>query len=219
MAVQHFSWASNVASASTSVVLPSTILPSGAYLVVAAAQPGSSTISDSQGGSWTLILTHGTLPNHRIWFRTTPGNGTAFSVTVSSGTNGKYVAFGSYFTGASGSYSNFSNISTGTTSWPTSALAGNASKAGDLRFVFLGATMASGNSIGALTPGSGFTLGNYSDGTTTSGRYFVGMEYKIATGSGYENTTFSSSGTLSETKIQSFVIYASQDFEGWGLPI
>ena len=87
MAVGIATW-TTLANASnlTTQTTTSNTLPTDALLVVAMACTTSlsagATISDSAGGSWTSITSGGVNPGHRLWSRTTPGNGGAFTVSV-----------------------------------------------------------------------------------------------------------------------------------------
>lgn len=218
MAVTYSAWNSNQATASFTVTLASTALPAGAYLVVtwqAGTSSTTATIADSASGTWVNVIPiNSTGSSTSTWLRTTPGTGDSFSVTVTANSSGVQQAIGTYYQGASGTYST-PTTATGTTAWPTLTTPSSVAS-GDLYYVVAGGVIST---TPTWTAGSGYTLGSniYYSSFGTRG---MAVEYKNATSSGTTTATISTSASTTATKIQSFVIYASQsNFIGWGIPL
>lgn len=207
----------------------SVTLPSGAYAIASwfgspTILAGPITISDSAGGTWVAIQT-GTVgaspqPAYGTWIRTTVGTGTSFTVTVSMGTATRAnVLTITYWTGTNGTVSSVTT-GTGTTAYP-SVVTPTSNGVGDM-FIAVGAAAGS-TATNNATASTGFTLATSIAGATpafTSNN----LEYQVSITSGETKTasfTKTGSGTISGTRVSTFVLRASSypntPFVGWGM--
>jgi hypothetical protein len=225
MPVTATTWNTFASTASaTTRTTTSAVLPAGAYLSITMALTtsfagGLITVTDSAGGSWTQIDSTTSGQSTRTFWRTTVGTGSSFTVTIVSASSTICYMVGTYFTGASGSYSSVTTVA-GTTAY-ANVTTPSATKSGDLYFGMARASLNT-NGTPTYTPGATWTaLGNAS--IATNGSRGVHTQYKLATGATTTTTGVGTSSlSTSATTMSAFVVYeatASTSFSGWGIPL
>jgi hypothetical protein len=246
MAVGFNQWATAISSSTTTAAISaSTVLPTGAYLIVSASggnSPTSYSISDNGGGTWvTLVPFNATNFATQSWIRTTVGTDSSLIVTVNKNPNTqRCVLVGSYLTGASGSYS---SVVTGTGTTAFATVTTPSADADDLYYVVESALKGSTAGTWTATAGAGFTLGGEIQNALAFGPY-CGVQYQLATTSGTVSAAFTKTGVASQfTKTHAIVFYQSAgastattgagsiditgsatvgsriNFTGWGAPL
>lgn len=222
MTITRTAW--NTISSTTSsfsYTTTSATLASGSYLIITfscASQfnNGTVTVSDSASGTWNQIFRYGTAtttPNMRSYIRTTPGTGGSFTVTVGS-TSSSTGGFGLFADAFAGGTNTLSSVASATGTTATPSVSTPSASSGDMFYAVGAVTASAANQT--LTAGSGWTsIGTW---TSSASRQIIPM-FRAATGSGSVTATFSSTGTLSSTVIQTFVLYDEKSYIGWGLPL
>jgi hypothetical protein len=191
-------------------------IPRGSYLIVsinASTNLSSMSISDSGGGTWvTAVPYEATNFVTQTWIRTTVGNGSSPTISLTGTSSGNYsiILLGTRYTGVNGTVS--SSVS-GAASVSTAVITSPATTSeGDVVF-----------SVGTTTPGrlssagSGYTLAY---NLNILGMQII-QQYQVATTVGTSYTTQFGPNIGDYNKISSFVIKntPATPFAGWGIPL